>query len=85
MANTKSAIKYIRKTETRALRNRQVKTRLKTFAKKVEAAKVAGDKDALGVAVRNFISAMDKAGKNGLVHANKVARHKARCAQLLAA
>jgi small subunit ribosomal protein S20 len=85
MANTKSALKYIRKTETRALRNRQVKTRLKTFAKKVAAASAAGDKDALAVACRNFISTLDKAGKNGLVHPNKIARHKARCAQLLAA
>ncbi|WPJ94411.1 30S ribosomal protein S20 [Coraliomargarita algicola] len=85
MANTKSALKYIRKTETRALRNRQVKTRLKTFYKKVAAAAAAGDKDALSVAVRNYISTLDKAGKNGLVHPNKIARHKARCAQLLAA
>lgn len=85
MANTKSALKYIRKTETRALRNRQVKSRLKTYAKKVEAAKAAGDKDALATASRNFISALDKAGKNGLVHPNKIARQKARCAQLLAA
>ena len=30
MANTKSALKYIRKTETRTLANRQVKSRLKT-------------------------------------------------------
>ncbi len=85
MANTKSALKYIRKTETRALRNRQVKSRLKTYAKKVDAAKAAGDKDALAVAVRSFISALDKAAKSGLVHANKIARQKARCAKLLAA
>ena len=85
MANTKSALKYIRKTETRTLQNRQVKSRLKTFAKKVESAKAAGDKDALIVASRQYISALDKAAKNGLVHPNKVARHKARCAQLQAA
>jgi small subunit ribosomal protein S20 len=85
MANTKSALKYIRKTETRTLRNRQAKSRLKTFAKKVEAAKAAEDKDALAIASRQFISALDKASKSGLVHPNKVARHKARCAQLLAA
>jgi len=47
MANTKSALKYIRKTETRTLRNRQVKTRLKTLAKKVQSAVEAKDKDAL--------------------------------------
>jgi len=84
MANTKSALKYIRKTQARELRNRQVKSRLKTLAKKVDAAAVAGDKDALVLASKDYISALDKAGKTGLVHANKIARHKARCAQLAA-
>jgi small subunit ribosomal protein S20 len=85
MANTKSALKYIRKTETRTLRNRQLKSRLKTLAKKVDAAATAGDKELLATSARSYISTLDKAGKNGLVHANKIARHKARCAQLLAA
>ncbi|MFT4900822.1 MAG: small subunit ribosomal protein S20 [Lentimonas sp.] len=85
MANTKSALKSIRKTEGRTLRNRQVKTRLKTLAKKLDAAVTAGDKDALRLASLALISALDKAGKTGLVHANKIARHKARCAQLQAA
>jgi len=30
-----------------------------------------------------LISALDKAQKNNLVHANKVSRKKSRCAQLL--
>lgn len=84
MANIKSAVKNIRKTQTRALRNKQIKSRLKTFSKKVDAANAAGDKDALASASRDFISALDKAAKTGIVHANKVARQKARCAQLLA-
>jgi len=84
MANTKSALKYVRKTEGRTLRNRQVKSRLKT-SKKVEAAATSGDKDALASASRQYISALDKAGKTGLVHANKIARQKARCASLAAA
>ncbi|MDP4610778.1 MAG: 30S ribosomal protein S20 [Opitutales bacterium] len=85
MANTKSALKYIRKTEGRTLRNRQIKSRLKTLAKKVEASVAAGDKDAIIAATRLYISALDKAAKTGLVHANKIARHKARCAALAAA
>jgi|TARA_B100001093_G_scaffold70661_1_gene61177 small subunit ribosomal protein S20 len=84
MANSKSALKYIRKTETRTLNNRQVKSRLKTLAKKVKEATESEDKDAIASASKNFISALDKAGKTGLVHANKIARHKASCAQLLA-
>lgn len=83
MANIKSAVKNIRKTQTRALRNKQIKSRLKTFSKKVDAANAAGDKDALASASRDLISALDKASKTGIVHANKVARHKTRCAQLL--
>lgn len=85
MANTKSALKYIRKTEGRTLRNRQVKSRLKTLAKKVETSVAAGDKDAIIAATRLYVSALDKAAKTGLVHANKIARHKARCAALAAA
>jgi len=85
MANTKSALKYVRKTEGRTLRNRQVKSRLKTLSKKVEAAATSGDKDALAIASRQYISALDKAGKTSLVHANKIARQKARCASLAAA
>ncbi len=83
MANTKSALKYIRKSKLRTLRNRQLKSRLKTLYKKVQAAFASEDKDALVSASRNYISALDKAGKTGLVHANKIARHKARCALLL--
>ena len=85
MANTKSALKYIRKTHARELRNRQVKSRLKTLSKKVQSTAAAGDKAALTEAAKDYISALDKAGKTGLVHPNKIARHKARCAQLIAA
>lgn len=85
MANTKSALKYIRKTHARELRNREIKSRLKTLAKKVQAAAGSEDKDALALASKNYISALDKAAKSGLVHPNKIARHKARCAQLNAA
>ena len=85
MANKKSALKYIRKTKLRTLRNRQVKSRLNTLYKKVQAAFEAKDKDELLLASKNYISALDKAGKIGLVHCNKIARHKARCALLMAA
>ena len=45
MANTKSALKYIRKTATRTLQNRQVKSRLKTLNKKVAEAAESANKD----------------------------------------
>ena len=83
MANTKSALKYIRKSRLRTLRNRQVKSRLKTLYKKVVAASLDGAKDTLVSASSAYISALEKAGKKGLVHGNKIARHKSRCALLI--
>ena len=83
MANTKSAIKYIRKTKLRTLLNRQVKSRLKTLYKRVQAASVSDDKEELIASSRAYISALDKAGKAGLVHDNKIARHKSRCSLLM--
>ena len=85
MANTKSALKYIRKSKLRTLCNRRVKSRLKTLYKKVQVAFNSKDEDALVSASRDYISALDKAGKTGLVHANKIARHKSRCALLMQA
>ena len=84
MANCKSALKHIRKTEGRTLRNRQVKSRLKTLSKRVDAASAANDGAALAASSKAFVSALDKAAKSGIVHRNKVARHKARCARLAA-
>jgi small subunit ribosomal protein S20 len=55
---------------------------LKTLSKKLDAAVAQADGAAIQTASRAFISALDKAGKSGIVHANKIARHKARCAAL---
>ena len=84
MANTKSALKNIRKNKARYLQNRAVATRLKTLEKKFLSA--VGDKDATlsKELASSLISALEKAKKNNLVHANKVSRKKSRCAELLA-
>ena len=84
MANTKSALKNIRKNKARYLQNRAVATRLKTLEKKFLSA--IGEKDAtLSKELASaLISALEKAKKNNLVHANKVSRKKSRCAELLA-
>ncbi|MEK9773523.1 MAG: 30S ribosomal protein S20 [Opitutae bacterium] len=84
MANTQSALKNIRKNSTNYLRNRSVSSKLKTLDKAFLASVAAKDKDAATLAAKSLISALDKANKNNLVHANKVARKKSRCASLLA-
>lgn len=76
MANTKSAIKNNRKTIGRTLRNRSRKSRIKTLAKKVQTLAAGSDKEALKAAAAEFVSAMDKAAKTNLIHANKASRAK---------
>ncbi|MFP4166083.1 MAG: 30S ribosomal protein S20 [Opitutales bacterium] len=81
MANKKATRKHMRATRTRELRNRDAKTRLKTLGKKVSEAAHSGDDEALEAARKNYVSALDKAGKTGLIHKNKVNRQKARCSR----
>ncbi len=71
MPNIKAAEKWVRQSEKRELRNRDVKTRLKTLFKK---AKNSGDPaTAAGVE-----SQLDKAAQKGIIHPNKAARKKSR-------
>ena len=74
MANIKSAKKRILVTETRAERNKAIRSGVKTVVKKVYAAIEAGDKDAAQVALKNAISAIDKATKKGVYHKNYASR-----------
>ncbi|MDQ8201655.1 30S ribosomal protein S20 [Pelagicoccus sp. SDUM812003] len=84
MANTKSAIKNHRKTVARTLHNRSRKSRIKTLAKKVQLLAAEGsDKEALKSAAIEFVSAMDRAAKTNLIHANKANRAKASVAKYI--
>jgi len=86
MANTKSAIKNNRKMLARTLHNRSRKSRIKTLAKRVSLlASEGGDAEALRKAAIAYVSAMDKAAKTKLVHANKASRAKASVAKYIAA
>jgi len=71
LPNIKAAIKWVKQSDKRELRNRDVKTRLKTLFKK---AKNSGD-PATGPAVE---SQLDKAAQKGIIHPNKAARKKSR-------
>jgi small subunit ribosomal protein S20 len=83
MANTKSAIKNARKSTRRMLRNKGVKTRLKTLAKQLEAATKSGDAAAAKSAAIAYVAATDKAVRSGVVHANAASRVKAHTAKLV--
>jgi len=83
MANTKSAIKNARKSTQRMLRNKAVKTRLKTLAKQLEVATKSADAAATKSAAIAYVAASDKAVRSGVMHRNAAARVKAHTAKLV--
>lgn len=78
MANIKSAKKRILVAETRAARNKAIRSKVKTFIKKVDAAIVAGDKAAAQACLVNAISEIDKACTKGVYHKNNASRKVSR-------
>ena len=80
MANTKSAMKRIRQNERRRLRNRTVRSRVRTLMKAARAAEGPTSSPAILEAIR----ALDKAMSKGVFHPNTVARKKSALARRLA-
>lgn len=78
MANIKSAKKRIKVIETKTLRNRIIKSKLKTLVKKVDAAVAAGDKTLAANCLKTAIVAIDKAAAKGILHKNTAARKVSR-------
>jgi small subunit ribosomal protein S20 len=74
MANLKSSKKDVRRIIRRTERNRAIKSRLKSLRKKL----VAESSDENKVA---YASAVDRACKAGVIHANKADREKSKIAR----
>ena len=77
MANTRSAEKMIRVAERRRLRNRTVKSAVKTFIRKAERGIVAASDESTALVVL-AISKLDKAASKGILHKRNAARRKSR-------
>ena len=78
MANIKSAKKRILVNETKAARNKSIRSKVKTAMKKVDAAVAAGDKAAAQAALLAATSEIDKAASKGVYHKNNASRKVAR-------
>ena len=85
MANIKSAKKRILVTETRAARNKSIRSEVKTAIKKVEAAVAANDKDAAKAALTVAISTIESASSKGVYHKNTASRKVSRLAKAVSA
>ena len=83
MANIKSAKKRILVTETRATRNKSIRSEVKTAIKKVEAAVAANDKDAAKAALTVAISTIESASSKGVYHKNNAGRKVSRLTKLV--
>ena len=84
MANTKSAIKRMRQSETRRARNRMIRSKVRT-AVKIARTAVAGPGPEARSAVLDAIRTLDKAVTKGVLHRNTAARKKSALARRLAA
>ncbi len=83
MANIKSAKKRILVIETKTLRNKTIKTKIKTLTKKVETAVAEGNKELAQERLTVAISEIGKAASKGIYHKNNAARKVSRLTRLV--
>ena len=83
MANIKSQIKRNRTNEKARLRNKAVKSSLKTAVKKFRTAAEAGDAAAAATLLADASRSLDKAASKGVIHKNQAANRKSALAKQL--
>ncbi|WP_250283987.1 MULTISPECIES: 30S ribosomal protein S20 [unclassified Frankia] len=76
MANIKSQIKRNLTNEKRRLRNKAVKSELKTLIRRFREAVEAGDQERAGQELRVASRKLDKAVSKGVIHSNQAANKK---------
>ena len=81
MANIKSQLKRIKTNEKARLRNKAVKSELKTYVRRVREAVAGGDKEKAGEALVTASRKLDKAVSKGVIHANQAANRKSALAK----
>jgi small subunit ribosomal protein S20 len=74
MANTTSAQKAVRKIARRTTVNRNRRSQMRTFIRKVEEAIAAGDRTAADAALHEAEPLIMRAAQKGIVHKNTASR-----------
>jgi small subunit ribosomal protein S20 len=77
-----SALKRARQAEKRRLRNRAIKTAIKTVTRKVETAVAKKDKDEARKALREAVRLIAKAASKGVLHRNTASRKISRLSKI---
>ena len=81
MANIKSQIKRNRQNEKARLRNKSVKSSLKTVIRKLNEASEAGNTETATALLRDASRQLDKAASKGVIHKNQAANRKSAIAK----
>jgi small subunit ribosomal protein S20 len=83
VANIKSQIKRNRQNEKRRLRNKSVKSSLKTAIRKFNQTAATGDAESATALLRDAARKLDKAVSKGVIHKNQAANRKSAIAKRL--
>jgi small subunit ribosomal protein S20 len=78
LANSRQARKRARQGEARRQQNAGMRSKMRTFVKKVIKAIESGDKKAAEGAYKDAVPLIDSSAGRNMIHANKAARHKSR-------
>jgi small subunit ribosomal protein S20 len=84
VANIKSQIKRNRQNEKARLRNKSVKSSLKTVIRKLNEASVSGNTETATTLLREASRQLDKAASKGVIHKNQAANRKSAIAKRIA-
>jgi small subunit ribosomal protein S20 len=84
VANIKSQIKRNRQNEKARLRNKAVKSSLKTSIRRFREAADSGNLEDTGVALRVACRQLDKAASKGVIHKSQAANRKSAIAKTYA-
>ncbi|WP_188149741.1 30S ribosomal protein S20 [Teredinibacter waterburyi] len=78
MANSPQAKKRARQNDKARAHNASLRSMVRTYLKKVNAAIEAGDAEEAKAAYATAVPIIDRMADKGIIHKNKAARHKSR-------
>ncbi len=84
MANIKSQIKRNKQNEKRRMRNKAVKSSLKTAVRRFNETLATGDPEAAEAQLQAAARKLDQAASKGVIHKNQAANRKSAIAKRLA-
>ena len=82
MARKATVLKRQRQEEKKKMRNKMVKSKIKTLTKKVKDSVLKNDKN-LSVSLKEPFKEIDKAASKGIIHKNTASRKKSRLAKFV--